>query len=154
MDQGQGQEGHQGRKRVPLEVGNLNGKRSYRAWPSYLLSKLANVIFTQEVKHCAFDARLKWHTATWLLPGVVDTNLWRYVIGEERLAKIKDGRGLGLLALGAMRLFAKTPEGGAFMQGYVAPTSNSVIKGAFYKEMKEKGDFLWFTKDDTKARAL
>jgi hypothetical protein len=67
---------------------------------------------------------------------------------------MKDGRDLGLLALGAMRLFAKTLEEGALMQGYLAAMSDNVVKGAFYKEMKEKRDLPWFTKDDTEARVL
>jgi hypothetical protein len=67
---------------------------------------------------------------------------------------MKDGRGLGLLALGAMRLFAKTLEKGESMQGYLAAMSNNVVKGVFYKEMKKKGDLLWFTKDDTMAGTL
>jgi hypothetical protein len=108
----------------------------------------------QELKCCVSNARLKWHTATALHPGVVNTDHWWYVFGEERLAKMKDGWSLGLLALGVMRLFAKTPEGGASTQGYLAATNIDVIKGAFYKEMKNKGDLPWFTYDNTKARAL
>ncbi len=60
---------------------------------------------------------------------------------------MKDGRGLGLLALGATWLLAKMPEEGALTQGYLAAMSNDVIKGAFCVEMKEKGDLPWFTKD-------
>ncbi len=70
-------------------------------WPSYSLSKLANVLFTQELEHCASEARLDCLTATTLHPGVIDADLWRYAVGEERLAKMKDGRGLGSLVLGA-----------------------------------------------------
>jgi hypothetical protein len=54
-------------------------------------------------------------TAMAFHPGVVNTNLWQYVVGEERLGEMKDGRGLGSLALGATQLFAKTPEEGALM---------------------------------------
>jgi hypothetical protein len=119
-----------------------------------LLSKLTNVIFTQEMKRHTSDARLDWHTATMLHLGIVNTNLWWYVVQKERLAKMKDDRGLGPLALGGTRLFAKTPEEGASRQGYLATTSNDVVKGAFYKEMKEKEDLPWFTKDNTKVKAL
>jgi hypothetical protein len=137
-----------------LEVGNLNGERLCRAWPSYLSLKLANMIFIQELKPHASNARLDWYTAMILCLGIVDTDLWRYVVREERLVKMKDGQGLGLLALGAMWLFTKMLEEGASMQGYLATTSEDVVKGAFYKEMKEKGDLPWFTNDGTKARAL
>ncbi len=108
----------------------------------------------QELKRCPSDARLDSLMAKVIHPGVINTNLWRYAVGKERLAKIKDGRGMGLLALDATRLFAKTPEEGPSMQGHLAATSNNVVKGAFYKEMKEKGDLPLFTKDDKKAREL
>ncbi len=119
-----------------------------------MLLKLANVLFTQELKHCASGSRLQWLTGTTLYLGVADTNLWHYIVKEERLAKMKNGGGLGLLALGVTLLFAKMPEEGVSMQGYLAAMSNDVVKGAFYKEMMEKGDLPWFTKDNTKARAL
>jgi hypothetical protein len=77
---------------------------------------LADVIFTQKLKHHASNARLNWLTATTLHPGLINSNLWRYVEGEERLAKMKNGQGLWLLALGATLLFAKRPEEGALMQ--------------------------------------
>ncbi len=99
-------------------------------------------------------ARLNFLTATTLRLGVVDNNLWRYVVGEEWLEIMKDGWSLGLLALDAMWLFAKTPEEGVLTQEYLATMSNNVIKGAIHKEMKEKGDLPWFTKDNTKARVL
>ncbi len=123
-------------------------------WPSYSLLNPANILFTQELNRLSSNARLDWLTATMLHPGIVNTNLWHYIVGEKRLAKMKDGWGLGLLALDATWLFTKMPEEGDSTQGYLATTSNNVIKGAFYKEIKEKGDLLWVTKGDTKARAL
>ena len=109
-----------------------------------------------ELQRRASDAGLDWLTATTLHPGVVDTDLWRYVVGEGRLAKMKDGRDgmVGSLALGATRLFAKTPEEGASTQVYLAATTDDVAKGAFYEEMKEKADLPWFATDGAKARAL
>jgi hypothetical protein len=85
------------------------------------------------VKRRASNARLDWHTAMTLHLGVVDTHLCWYVVGEERLVKMKYGQGLGSLALGAMRLFTKTPEEGASTQGCLAATSDNVVKGAFYE---------------------
>ncbi len=58
-----------------LDVGNLNGEKSYGAWPSYSSSKLANVLFTRELQRRASDAGLDWLTAATLHPGVVDTDL-------------------------------------------------------------------------------
>ncbi|KAL3773154.1 hypothetical protein ACHAW5_006069 [Stephanodiscus triporus] len=65
-----------------LDLDNINGERSYGAWPSYSSSKLANVLLTRELQRRADDAH----------PGVVGTDLWRYVVGEGRLARMKDGR--------------------------------------------------------------
>jgi hypothetical protein len=98
--------------------------------------------------------RLNWYTATTLYRGVVNTKLWWYFVREERLAKLKYCRGLWSLALGATWLFAKMLEERVSTQGYLAATSNNVIKGVLYKEMKEKGGIPWFNKGDTKARAL
>ncbi len=58
--------------------------------------------------------------------------------------------------MGTTRLFAKMPEEGASLQGCLASMSNNVVKGAgaFYEEIKEKGNLPWFIKNDIKARAL
>lgn len=138
-----------------LDVDNLNGEKSYGAWSSYSSSKLANVLFTRELQRRSNDANLDWLTAITLHPGVVNTDLWRYIVGEERLRKMKEGGGFGQLALGATRLIAKTPEEGASTQVFLAATSDDdIVKGAFYDEMKVNTNLPWFARDDVKGRAL
>ena len=39
-----------------LDLDNINGERSYGAWPSYSSSKLANVLLTRELQRRADDA--------------------------------------------------------------------------------------------------
>lgn len=139
-----------------LDLDNLNGEKSYSAWSSYGASKLANILFTNELQSRASEAGLDWLTAASLHPGVVNTDLWRYIVGEERLADIKerqDELSLESLALRATSLFTKSPEEGASTQVFLA-ASDDVIKGAYYEEMKEKKGLPPFAKDAEKARSL
>ena len=138
-----------------LDIDNLNAEKSYGAWSSYGTSKLANILFTKELQRKADEAGLDWLTAVTLHPGVVNTDLWRYIVGEEKLAKIKEQDTVSLesLALSATSLFTKTPEQGASTQVFLA-SNDDLVKGAFYDEMKEKTNLPAFAKDEAKAKAL
>jgi NAD(P)-dependent dehydrogenase (short-subunit alcohol dehydrogenase family) len=139
-----------------LDIDNLNGERSYSAWPSYGQSKLANILFTNELQKKADAAGLDWLTAVSLHPGVVNTDLWRYIVGEDKLQELKetDGFSIKSLALSATSLFTKTPEQGANTQVFLAAGADGkLVKGAYYDEMKVK-DKLPFMKDEKKAEAL
>ena len=138
-----------------LDIDNLNAEKSYGAWSSYGTSKLANILFTKELQRKADEAGLDWFTAVTLHPGVVNTDLWRYIVGEEKLAKIKEQDTVSLesLALSATSLFTKTPEQGASTQVFLA-SNDDLVKGAFYDEMKEKTNLPAFAKDEAKAKAL
>jgi hypothetical protein len=74
--------------------------------------KLANVIFMQEVKRCASDARLKWHTTTALHPGVVDTDHWWYVVGAEKVGKDERWLEFGVAGLGRDAALCQDARGG------------------------------------------
>ena len=139
-----------------LDMDNLNSEKSYTAWGTYGNTKLANVLFTNELQKKANDAGLGWFTTVSLHPGVVNTDLWRYIVGEERLAKIKsqDTPSLESLALSATSLFTLSPELGANTQIYLAATDDDLVKGAFYEEMKEKTNMPSFSKDEVKASEL
>lgn len=140
-----------------LDMDNLNGEKSYGAWPSYGASKLANVLFTRELQRRADAAGQEWLTAVSLHPGVVNTDLWRYIVGEDRLKEAKekaeDGFSVESLALGATSLFTKSPEQGASTQVFLA-AEDDLVKGAFYDDMKEKKNVPPFAKDENKAKAL
>ena len=138
-----------------LDMDNLNSEKSYTAWGTYGNTKLANVLFTNEFQKKANDAGLDWLTTVSLHPGVVNTDLWRYIVGEERLADIKsnDTPSLEALALSATSLFTLSPEQGANTQIYLAATDD-IVRGAFYEEMKEKTNMPSFAKDEAKASQL
>ena len=84
-----------------LDMDNLNGETSYSAWPAYGASKLANIFFTQELQRKATAAGLDWFTTVCLHPGVVGTDLWRYIVGEERVSKMKDADTFSLESIAA-----------------------------------------------------
>lgn len=139
-----------------LDIDNLNGERSYSAWSSYGQSKLANILFTNELQKKADAAGLDWLATVSLHPGVVDTDLLRYIVGEDKLQELKESDSFSIesLALSATSLFTKTPEQGANTQIFLAAgAGGKLVKGAYYDEMKVK-DKLGFMKDDEKAQAL
>jgi NAD(P)-dependent dehydrogenase (short-subunit alcohol dehydrogenase family) len=143
-----------------LDLSNLNGEISYSAWGSYGISKLANILFTRELQSRATTAKLDWLTAITLHPGVVNTDLWRYIIGEERFNEMKNNNNNPLFDLVAPLLsdvtqfFTKTPEQGASTQIYLAATeNNNIVKGAYYDEMKVQS-LPSFATDNDKARLL
>ena len=139
-----------------LDIDNLNGERSYAPWSSYGQSKLANILFTNELQKKADAAGLNWLTAVSLHPGVVNTDLWRYIVGEDKFQEMKETDSLSIesLALSATSLFTKTPEQGANNQVFLAAGADGkLVKGAYYDDMKLK-DKLGFMKDEGKAASL
>ena len=137
-----------------LDMDNLSGERDYAPWTAYGASKLANILFANELQRRADESGQDWLTAASLHPGVVNTDLWRYIVGEERLADLKSGDNvLGSIAMGATSLFALTPEQGASTQVFLA-AEEEIVKGAFYDDMKVKTGMPAFARDEGKARAL
>jgi NAD(P)-dependent dehydrogenase (short-subunit alcohol dehydrogenase family) len=71
-----------------LDVNNLNSEKQYGPWVSYGQSKLAAILFTNELQKRA-NASNRLITVVSLHPGVVQTDLWRYLIGIEASEQIK-----------------------------------------------------------------
>eukprot|EP00980_Cylindrotheca_fusiformis_P016292 scaffold4841_cov132-Cylindrotheca_fusiformis.AAC.5 len=140
-----------------LELDNLNGEKKYGAWSSYGLSKLANILFTQELQRRADEAGQTWLTTVALHPGAVSTDLGRNIVGEEKWneLKTKGPSGLEALALNAASIFTKTVPEGASTQVFLASGGDGTLKkGAFYEDLKEKKSLPSFAKDEAKAKAL
>jgi len=139
-----------------LELDNLNGEKQYGAWSSYGQSKLSNILFTQELQRRADAAGDSWLTAVTLHPGVVQTDLARYTIGEEKWKDLKSKAPSGLekVLLNAAALFLKTVEEGASTQVYLASGAEGALKkGAYYDDLKPQ-NLPAFAKDENKARLL
>lgn len=74
-----------------LQLDNLNGETEYGPWSSYGLSKLENILFTNELQKRAAQSK-EWSNLTTfsLHPGAVQTDLARYLIGEEKFQSMKE----------------------------------------------------------------
>jgi len=67
---------------------------TYGPWAAYGQSKLANILFTEELQRRIQRAGLGW-SATCLHPGAVNTDLARYIMGEEKFNKYKRAQEAG-----------------------------------------------------------
>lgn len=140
-----------------LDFDNLNGEKSYGAWSSYGMSKLANIYFTQELQRRADASGEEWLTTVTLHPGAVSTDLGRNLVGQEKWDDLKTNgaSGLQMLALNALSVFTKTVPEGASTQVFLAAGADGAIKkGAFYEDMKEKTNLPKFATDEGKASTL
>lgn len=140
-----------------LALDNLNGETKYDAWTSYGLSKLANVLFTQELQRRADAAGDSWLSVVTLHPGAVATDLGRNLVGEQKWEelKTKGPSGLESFALNAASLLTKTVPEGASTQIFLAAGADGTLKkGAFYEDLKVKKKLPKFAEDESKATAL
>lgn len=140
-----------------FDLDNLNGEKKYGAWSSYGLSKLANILFTQELQRRADESGdSSWLTAVTLHPGAVQTDLGRNIAGEEKWNQIKNNGAspLEMVLLNALAKFTLTVPQGASTQVFLASGANGGLeKGAFYEDMKAK-TLPPFANDTTKAKQL
>ena len=90
-------------------------------------------------------------------PGAVATDLWRYIVGEEKWNNSKSSplSGWESLALNAASIFTKTvPEGTSTKVFLAAGANRTLKKGSFYEDMKEKKNLPKWAKDESAAKAL
>jgi NAD(P)-dependent dehydrogenase (short-subunit alcohol dehydrogenase family) len=131
------------------------GEPGYGAWKSYGQSKLANLLFTQELQRRIDAAGLGYTTAT-MHPGVVATDLGRNMMGEEAFEKVKNGDGTLLqnLFAGVMSLIMKTPEQGANTQIWLASgMGGDDVAAKYFVDCKEKS-LAAFATDEASAKKL
>jgi WW domain-containing oxidoreductase len=107
-----------------IEFDNLSGARGYKPWTAYGQSKFANLLFAKELaRRFAGTAR----TANAVHPGVINTNLMRYMGIPAPVATV----GLGLMTL----LFFKTIPQGAATECYVAANPGAAkISGQYFAD--------------------
>jgi NAD(P)-dependent dehydrogenase (short-subunit alcohol dehydrogenase family) len=130
------------------------GERSYRKWPAYSQSKLANLLFAYELQR-----KLTFAGAPTLSvaahPGYAATNLQH--VGPQ----MEGNRLTGLLMSIGNRVFAQSDEQGALPQLYAA-TAPDVEPGAFYgpdgigesRGHPKRVDSTKASKDEDAARRL
>ncbi|MCC9307210.1 SDR family oxidoreductase [Kitasatospora sp. RB6PN24] len=107
-----------------LALDNLNAERAYRPWPAYSASKLANLLFAQELQR--LSDRQRWGILSAAAhPGFSRTNL---VNSGPRLGP-RSNRGLGLLM--RITLGSQSAEQGA-LPSLLAATGARVVGGGYY----------------------
>lgn len=147
-----------------LDVQNLNGEKEYGPWKSYGLSKLANIMFTQELQR-RLDIKNSKMTVYTLHPGAVNTDLIRNFVGEDKYFAGKEkAKGpqtfVEKVIAGTVKAALKTVEEGASTQIYLAAAAASdtttpplLQKGEFYVGYKPEKLPDW-AKDETLAKEL
>jgi NAD(P)-dependent dehydrogenase (short-subunit alcohol dehydrogenase family) len=112
---------HRRAPRAGIEFDNLSGEKRYRPWVAYGQSKLANLLFSNELARRLAGTE---KTANALHPGVIETPLHRHLSAPERL---------GLAVFGP--LIFKTPAQGAATQSYLAVHPGAAtLSGGYFKD--------------------
>ena len=132
-----------------LDLTNLNCEKTLKAgWPAYGTTKLANIMFTQELQRRADAAGLTWLTTVAVHPGIVGTDIWK----DSSVAKTSDVSFQALLS----SIFYKsvlTTEQGANSQIMLA-SNPEIVKGAYYNENGKVEKLEPFARDQVKAKQL
>lgn len=66
-----------------INFDDINNKKDYKMWPVYMQSKLANVYFTKHFAKLLQDGKVENVKVCSLHPGVVRTELGRYMFGNK-----------------------------------------------------------------------
>ncbi len=142
-----------------LDLDNLNGEKEYGPWSSYGLSKLENILFTNELQKRASQSD-KWSSLAVfsLHPGAVQTDLARYLIGEEKFQSMKENgfsSWSDKVLMETLAKFVKTVQEGASTQVYLAACKGikEVDNGKFFVDGKAT-PVQPFAADDAKAEEL
>lgn len=125
----------------------------YGPWRSYGQSKLANVLFAQELQRRADQAGLAWHVAS-LHPGVIWTDLWRFTSpggGAEQTQK--NGLFGRLVNRVLSSTFATVQQGASTSVFLAAGASPEPTQGRYYDKC-EPQTLDHFARDEFAARRL
>ena len=121
-----------------IEFDNLAGKRDYKPWRMYGISKLANVLFARSLT-ARFSGTMR--TANSLHPGVIETNLGRHVPDREGMYE-------------RLRPRMKSIPQGAATQCYVATRPELAgVSGKYFSDCAE-ADTIAAGTDDAMAEQL
>jgi WW domain-containing oxidoreductase len=116
--------GHQMAPKGGIAFDNLSGAKGYKGWVAYGQSKMANILFTKELaRRFVGTAR----TANAVHPGVIDTNLSRYIAAPKWILR-------GAFELGNLLVF-KTISQGAATECYVAVNpAAAAVSGEYFAD--------------------
>jgi NAD(P)-dependent dehydrogenase (short-subunit alcohol dehydrogenase family) len=135
-----------------IEFDNLSGERDYEPRKAYGQSKLANYLFVRELARRLAGTRV---TANGLQPGVIMTNLGRYLPWYQILAaKLIGWTFMKSVAAGAAtQVYLATAPGLARVSGYFFKDCNPFLPGG-NMENDELAARLWAVSEDLTHRWL
>jgi NAD(P)-dependent dehydrogenase (short-subunit alcohol dehydrogenase family) len=132
-------------------------EKIYFSWKAYSQSKLANILFTQELQRRIDQAGLKWTTVA-VHPGAVFTGIIRhFYLGINNYDRLKAGGDVGVLLrtwLFVLKAVTKTSEQGASTQVWLASAAQGDVdktKGCYVSDYKVRN--LWRFAEDKDAAA-
>lgn len=143
-----------------LDLDNLNGEKEYGPWSSYGASKLENIFFTSELQRRAnLSSEYKNLRAFSLHPGAVQTDLAKYLIGEEKFNSMKENgfsSWKDKVVFETLAKFVKTVQEGASTQIYLSSADIGQLDadaGKFFTDGKVE-KLQSFALDSDKAEKL
>jgi len=129
-------DGHKG-----LDLNNLNGELAYDGWGAYGNSKLATLLFAQELQRKVNVSGLDWLTINALHPGVVEnTNIWRHTSGTTEILSSNN--------------ILNVQEGANTHVFLASCPSGTLQKGAYYNEQGKIPKLSDFAQDEHIAHDL
>lgn len=141
-----------------LDLDNINGEQEYGPWSSYGLSKLENILFTNELQKRARNSQAWSNLTTFSLhPGAVQTDLARFIIGEEKFNSMKENgfsSWKDKVVMEGLAKFIKTVQEGASTQVFLAAHDVGPSQaGKFFSDGKVTS-VQGFATDEAKAKEL
>jgi NAD(P)-dependent dehydrogenase (short-subunit alcohol dehydrogenase family) len=150
--------GYQFASRNGLELDNLNGEKEYGPWTSYGLSKLENILFTNELQRRAQNSERYSNLMVFSLhPGAVQTDLARYLIGEEKFQSMKENgfsSWKDKVLMEGLAKFVKTVKEGASTQVFLAASADVAGQNGKYFSDGKVMAVKPFAMDQTKGEEL
>lgn len=117
-----------------MNFDDINHKKNYKMWPVYMQSKLANVYFTKHFAKLLKDEKVKNVKVCSLHPGVVRTELGRYMFESKIMEAI-----FMILAGPFLYLGSKSPwEGTQTSLHCCLMPFDELESGAYYSDCKVK----------------
>jgi len=136
---------------------NLNGEVEYNAdgWQAYSLSKLENILFTQELQRRSEG--LDWFSTFSLHPGVVGTDIWRNTYVAKKEQQNLSSSSIQSIASNLFYGSTISIEEGANTQIYLSCINNNEakrVKGLYFGEDRQPRKLETFANDSNIAKLL
>jgi len=142
-----------------LDLTNLQSERKYDKILPYAITKLANILFTQELYRRACSTGIEWLETVSIYPGIADTGIWRYWFFFQWRERKDSGSLICMIPSAITWLIYRELTN-------VKIAANSIVwlasreqgtvmqNGAYYDEFQEVSALPDYAKDDQAASQL